>query len=324
MPILVLTQNDVEQLLDMQGCIEAMAEVLEALARGELFQPLRMLAFPPGENSGMGLMPSHRGGSAPAYALKTVCLFPDNTARGLDPHQGTVTLFSGETGEVRALMNASAITAIRTAAVSGVATRLLAREDATDLAIVGSGHQAHPHIAAMLEARPFERIRIASRSFENAEQLAAEWPLAVAVESVEEAVGGADVVCTVTNSSEPVLEHGWLKEGAHINAVGSSVKSARELDTATIVACSLFVDRRESTVNEAGDYLMPLAEGAISGPEHIRAELGEILAGSHPGRTSPDELTVFKSLGLAVEDLAAAEYVVRRAAEAGRGTSVEF
>jgi ornithine cyclodeaminase len=139
MPILVLTQSDVEQLLDMAGCMDAMADVLAALARDELFLPLRMIAFPPGENSGIGLMPAHRGGANPAYALKTICLFPDNPSRGLDPHQGTVSLFSGETGELRALMNASAITAIRTAAVSGVATRLLAREDAQDLAIVGAG-----------------------------------------------------------------------------------------------------------------------------------------------------------------------------------------
>jgi len=324
MSFLVLTQSEVEQLLDMPGCMDAMADILEALARGELFLPLRMIAFPPGENSGIGLMPAHRGGSSAAYSLKTICLFPDNAKRGLDPHQGTVTLFSGETGELRALMNASAITAIRTAAVSGVATRLLAREDAQDLAIVGAGHQAHPHIAAMLEARQFERIRIAARSLESAERLASEWPLATAVDSIEEAVREADVVCTVTNSSEPVLRHEWLKPGTHVNAVGSSVKTARELDTDAIVACSLFVDRRESTVNEAGDYLMPLAEGAISGPEHIKAELGEILTGAHPGRTSDDELTVFKSLGLAVEDLAAAEYVVRRATETGTGTTVEF
>jgi ornithine cyclodeaminase/alanine dehydrogenase-like protein (mu-crystallin family) len=324
MSFVVLTQDEVEQLLDMPGCMDAMADVLEALERGELFLPLRMIAFPPGQSSAIGLMPAYRGGSAPAYSLKTICLFPDNPSRGLDPHQGTVTLFSGETGELRALMNASAVTAIRTAAVSGVATRLLAREDAQDLAIVGAGHQAHPHIAAMLEARQFERIRIAARSLESAERLASDWPLATAVDSVEEAVREADVVCTVTNSSEPVLQHEWLKPGTHVNAVGASVKSARELDTATIVACSLFVDRRESTENEAGDYLVPLAEGAIAGPEHIRAEIGEILAGKHPGRTSDDELTVFKSLGLAVEDLAAAEYVVRRAAETGTGTTVEL
>jgi ornithine cyclodeaminase/alanine dehydrogenase-like protein (mu-crystallin family) len=324
MAFVVLTQSEVEQLLDMPGCMDAMADVLEALDRGELFLPLRMIAFPPGQSSAIGLMPAYRGGSNAAYALKTICLFPDNPSRGLDPHQGTVTLFSGETGELRALMNASAITAIRTAAVSGVATRLLAREDAQDLAIVGAGHQAHPHIAAMLEARQFERIRIAARSLESAERLASEWPLANAVDSVEDAVREADVVCTVTSSSEPVLRHEWLKPGVHVNAVGSSIKTARELDTATVAACSLFVDRRESTVNEAGDYLTPLAEGAISGPEHIKAEIGEILAGKHPGRTSDEELTVFKSLGLAVEDLAAAEYVVRRAAETGIGTTVEL
>jgi ornithine cyclodeaminase len=324
MAFVVLTQSEVEQLLDMPGCMDAMADVLEALDRGELFLPLRMIAFPPGQSSAIGLMPAYRGGSNAAYALKTICLFPDNPSRGLDPHQGTVTLFSGETGELRALMNASAITAIRTAAVSGVATRLLAREDAQDLAIVGAGHQAHPHIAAMLEARQFERIRIAARSLESAERLASEWPLANAVDSVEEAVREADVVCTVTSSSEPVLRHEWLKPGAHVNAVGSSIKTARELDTATVAACSLFVDRRESTVNEAGDYLTPLAEGAIPGPEHIKAEIGEILAGKHPGRTSDEELTVFKSLGLAVEDLAAADYVVRRAAETGTGTTVEL
>lgn len=322
MAIVVLNQSEVEQLLDMEGCIEAMAGILEALARGELFQPLRSIAFPPGESSGIGLMPSHRSGADAAYALKTICLFPDNPKRGLDAHQGTVTLFSGETGEVRALMNASAITAIRTAAVSAVATRLLAREDATKLAIVGSGVQGRSHVEAMRAVKPWESIRVASRTHEHAQTLAEETG-AEAVESVEEAVRGADVVVTATNSREPVLRHEWLKPGAHVNAVGSSIAKARELDTATIVASSLFVDRRESTVNEAGDYLIPFQEGAI-GPDHIKAEIGEILTGAHPGRTAPDELTVFKSLGLAIEDLAAAEYVVRRAQETGAGTTVEF
>ena len=322
MAILVLNQSEVERLLDMEGCIEAMADILEALARGELYQPLRSIAFPPGETSGMGLMPAHRSGGSAAYSLKTICLFPDNPTRGLDAHQGTVTLFSGETGEVRALMNASAITAIRTAAVSAVATRLLAREDASELAILGAGVQGRSHIEAMRAVRPFERIRVASRTYAHAQALAEETGTE-AVESVEEAVRGADVVVTATNAREPVLRREWLKPGTHVNAVGSSIRTTRELDTATIVAGSLFVDRRESTVNEAGDYLFPLEEGAI-GPDHIRAEIGEILAGKHPGRTAPDELTVFKSLGLAVEDLAAAEYVVRRALETGAGTTVEF
>jgi ornithine cyclodeaminase/alanine dehydrogenase-like protein (mu-crystallin family) len=322
MAVLVLNQSEVERLLDMDGCIEAMAGVLEALARGELYQPLRSIAFPPGETSGIGLMPAHRSGASAAYALKTICLFPDNPTRGLDAHQGTVTLFSGETGQMRALMNASAITAIRTAAVSAVATRLLAREDASELAILGSGVQGRSHVEALRAVKLWERIRIASRTHAHAQALAEETG-AEAVESVEEAVRGADVVVTATSSREPVLRHEWLKPGAHVNAVGSSIPTTRELDTATIVAGSLFVDRRESTVNEAGDYLFPLQEGAI-GPDHIRAEIGEILTGEHPGRTAPDELTVFKSLGLAVEDLAAAEYVVRRAQETRTGTTVEF
>ena len=323
MSFLVLTQREVEQLLDMPGCMDAMAEVLEALDRGELFLPLRTIAFPPGERSGIGVMPAYRGGSKAAYSLKTVCLFPDNPARGLDPHQGAVTLFSGETGELRALMNASAITAIRTAAVSGVATRLLAREDARELAIVGAGHQAHPHVAAMLEARPFERIRIASRSFESAERLAAEWPLATAVDTAEEAVRGADVVCTVTSSAEPVVLGEWLEPGTHVNAVGACFPHTRELDGAAMARATLFTDRRESCEREAGDYVLALAEDAIT-DGHIMAELGEVLDGAAPGRTSDDEITVFESLGLAVEDLASAEYLERRAYETGTGTTVEF
>src|SRR5439155_21189605 len=220
--------------------------------------------------------------------------------------------------ELLAVMNASPITAIRTAACSAVATRLLAREDARTLAIVGAGHQAPPHVEAMLAVRDFDEVRIASRTPEHAQRLAAGLPDAEASPSVEAAVRGADVVVTVTNSAEPVLDREWLKAGAHVNAVGACFPTSRELDSATVADSAFFVDRRESAVNEAGDYLLALEEGAI-GPDHIRAEIGEILIGAHPGRTSQDELTVFESLGLAVEDLAAAEYLMRRAAETGRG-----
>src|SRR2546423_7944659 len=179
--MLVLNAHEVEQLLDMPGCMTAMEEALVALARGEFHLPLRPVVKPPGESHFLGLMPTFRSGERPLYALKTVAIFPDNPSRGLDPHQGTVTLYDGTTGEVGAVLNASPITAIRTAAVSGVATRALAKEDARVLAIVGAGHQAHPHVAAMLEARPFEEIRVAARRRESAERLAAEWPLARAV-----------------------------------------------------------------------------------------------------------------------------------------------
>ena len=321
--MLILNEHDVERLLDMPGCMAAMEEALVALARGDFHLPLRPVIRPPGQSHFLGLMPTFRGGERPLYALKTVAVFPENPARGLDPHQGTVTLYDGTTGAVLAVMNASPITAIRTAAVSGLATRALAREDARVLGVVGAGHQAHPHLAAMLEARQFEEIRIAARSLASAERFAAEWPLATAVETAEEAVRGADVVCTVTQSAEPVLQADWLDPGTHINAVGACLPHTRELDGETVARSSLFTDRRESCENEAGDYILALKEGAIA-EGHIRAELGEVLAGTAPGRTSPDEITVFESLGLAVEDLAAAEYLERRARETGAGTTLEF
>jgi ornithine cyclodeaminase/alanine dehydrogenase-like protein (mu-crystallin family) len=323
MTLLVLNQQEVEELLDMEGCIGAMEDALASLARGELHLPLRMIVRPAERDDLFGLMPSHRGGERPLYGLKTVAIFPDNPSRGLDPHQGTVTLYDGETGETLAVLNASAITAIRTAACSAVATKLLARKDARVVAMIGAGHQAKAHLEAMRAVGDFDEIRIVSRNPDHAERLAAQAPNARAVRSAEEALGGADVVVTVTNSPEPVLRREWLAPGTHVNAVGSGFPHTRELDTATVADSAFFVDRRESAENEAGDYLIPLREGAI-GPDHIRAELGEVLVGAKPGRTSDDELTVFESLGLAVEDLFAAEYAVRRARESGRGTELEF
>lgn len=324
--ILVLSEADVERLLPMEECIEVMSEALAALARGEMYQPLRSVVRPPDGAGFIGLMPAHRSASPAAFGLKAINVIPGNPERGLDAHQGAVLLSDGETGELLAVLNASPITAIRTAAVSAVATRALAREDARELAIIGAGVQARSHIEAMAALGRFERARIWSRTAAHAERLAAEagapFPLEVA-ESAEAAVRNADVIVTATSSATPVLQREWLAEGAHVNAVGSSIPTTRELDTETVAAAALFVDRRESTENESGDYLMPLREGAI-GPEHIRAELGDVLVSAAPGRTSAGELTVFKSLGIAIEDLAAAEYVVARARVTGAGTEVAF
>jgi ornithine cyclodeaminase len=324
---LVLGEHDVARLLPMDECVEVMAEALAALERGEMHQPLRFVVRPPDAAGLLGLMPAHRSGASAAFGLKAVCVMPGNPDRGLDAHQGVVILSDGETGEVRAVVNASAITGIRTAAVSGVATRLLAREDARELAVLGAGVQARSHLEAMAVVGAFERARIWSRTPAHAEALAAEpgelpFPVEAAA-SAEEALAGADVVCTTTSAPEPILRRAWLRAGAHVNAVGSSIPTTRELDTETMAAASLFVDRRESTLNEAGDFLFPQREGAI-GPDHIRAELGELLVGSAAGRTSSEELTVFKSLGLAVQDLAAAEHLYRRAREEGAGQEVEL
>jgi ornithine cyclodeaminase/alanine dehydrogenase-like protein (mu-crystallin family) len=328
MKILILSQADVERLLPMGECIDLMAQALLGLARGEAHQPLRMIVRPAGAAGLLALMPAYQGGAKPAFGLKVVGVFPKNVEKGKDAHQGGVMLYDGETGELKALMNASAVTAIRTAAVSGVATRLLARKDAGDLAILGAGVQARSHLKAMAEVRSLRRVRVASRRLESArafaEEMAGRHPFPIeAVASVEAALQGADLIVTATSAREPVVQRGWVAPGAHLNVVGASLPAHREVDGATMAAARLFVDRRESTVNEAGDYLFALKEGAI-GPDHIRAEIGELLLGSARGRTSGEEITLFKSLGLAVEDLAAAAHVDRRARESGVGTWVEF
>jgi ornithine cyclodeaminase/alanine dehydrogenase-like protein (mu-crystallin family) len=320
--LLVLSHADVRRLLPMDECIELMSNVLADLARGRVWQPLRFVIRPPEQTSLMGLMPAHRSAPQSAYALKAICVFPENPARGLDAHQGGVLLFDGETGELRALLDGSAVTAVRTAAVSAVATRALAREDAKELAILGAGVQARSHLEALPHVRALERVRIWSRTPEHAQAIAANanTPFTVeAVGSAEAALRDADLVVTATSSREPVVEKRWLASGAHVNAVGSSIPTTRELDSETMASAALFCDARDSLMNEAGDYLL-----AGLGPEQIRAELGEVLVGAAEGRQAADELTVFKSLGLAAEDLAAAEHVYEAARAEGVGSAVPF
>jgi ornithine cyclodeaminase/alanine dehydrogenase-like protein (mu-crystallin family) len=332
MKILVLNHTEVSQLLPMKECIAVMRVALVALAAGEAHQPLRTIIRPPDAKGVMGLMPAYISGGTSdhqaAFALKAICVFPGNPARDMDSHQGAVLLFSAETGELLAMMNASAITAIRTAAVSGVATDLLAPKNAGKLAIIGSGVQARSHLIAISEVRSLKRCRIASRRLEHAQEFAEEMRPNLsfsleAVETVAEALDGADLIVTATNAVEPIVTREWISAGAHLNLVGSSTPKAREVDSETMAAASLFVDRRESTINEAGDYLLAARDGAI-GPDHIRAEIGEVLKGDKPGRTSPEEITLFKSLGLAIEDAFAAEYLYRKAKEEKVGTWVSF
>lgn len=328
MKVLIFSHDDVTRLLPMTECIEVMEEALRSLAQGEVTLPLRSILRPAGVKGVLAEMPAFRSGDQPMFGLKAICVFPGNASIGKDAHQGGVILFSGKTGEPLAIGNASAITAIRTAAVSAVATRLLAREDAGDLTIIGAGIQARSHLEAMTKVRLIKRTRVISARFAHARQFAAEmqpqfsFPIE-AIETPEAALRGADLIVTATTAREPVIQHEWIAPGAHINAIGTYSPSAREIDSATMAAAGLFVDRRESALNEAGDYLIAAKEGAI-GPEHIRAELGEVLIGAERGRTSPDEITVFKSLGLAIEDLAAAEHIYRKAQQQGAGTWVEF
>lgn len=329
MNVLVLSADDVTSLMPMRECIQVMRDALSALARGEAVLPLRTVMRVPG--GFLGVMPgliNAGDGREGALGMKAVSVFPGNAERGIDTHQGAVLLFEADTGRLSALMDGGAITAIRTAAVSGVATDTLARSDATDLAILGAGVQAGTHLEAIEAVRPLKRVRVWSRNPERAQVFAAEqkarYSLPIeAVRDAEAAVRGADIVTTVTSSAEPILQRGWLKEGAHINAVGSSIPTSREIDSDTLAASRLFVDRRESALNEAGDLLFPMREGRVNA-DHIQAELGEVLVGKLPGRRSDTELTLFKSLGLAVEDVASAAFIARRARETGVGQTVRM
>ena len=328
MKILVLNNQQIRALLPINECIELMADALSALSREEVYQPLRTIIRPPDARGLLGLMSAYRSGEGGAFGLKAICVFPGNPAQGKDAHQGAVTLFDRETGELLALMNASEITAIRTAAVSAVATRLLARADASVLAIIGAGVQARTHLAALACVRDIKRVRVAARTFEHSRKLVEEmqpqftFPIE-AVDTNEEAVRGADLVVTATSSLEPVIQRDWIASGAHVNAIGTHSPKSREVDSATMAAARIFVDRRESALNESGDYLLAAAEGVVS-PESIIGEIGELLVGRKTGRTSQSEITLFKSLGLAIEDVACAEYLHRKALDQRLGTWVDF
>lgn len=331
MQVLVLSAGDVARLLPMQACIAVMRDALGALARGKALVPLRMVMRMPDGSGFLGVMPgqmSAHGGRTGALGMKAVSVFPGNAARGIDTHQGAVLLFETDTGRLSALMDGATITAIRTAAVSGVATDLLARRDATELAILGAGVQARTHLEAIATVRPLGKVRVWSRNLEHARALVAEQKGRSGIDiqalpTADAAVRGADIVATVTASPDPVLQRAWLKEGAHINAVGSSIPTTREIDSATMAAARLFVDRRESALNEAGDLLIPIREGVVK-PDHIQAELGQVIIGENPGRQSARELTLFKSLGLSVEDVASAAYVAQQARETGIGQTVNM
>lgn len=313
----------------MPACIDVMDQALRDVAAGRAILPLRTVVRLPDSPNAFAAMPAVLGeGQSASIGAKIITVFPGNEATPFDSHIGVVLLFDNVNGQLLAIADASSITAIRTAAVSGVATRALARPDAGDLAILGAGVLAMPHLDAMCAVRTIRRVRVWNRSSERAEQFAArareQHGLDVAITSTaRDAVTGADIVCTITSARSPVLEGAWLTPGAHVNAVGASIPTARELDTEAVRRARLYVDRRESALNEAGDFLIPKSEGAVT-DDHIVAELGEVLIGAAPGRNSETEITLFKSLGLAIEDVAALRHVHGKAVASGAGTPVQL
>jgi ornithine cyclodeaminase/alanine dehydrogenase-like protein (mu-crystallin family) len=322
--LVVLDRHEVTRLLPMDECVDVMAKALATVARGNAILPLRPMIRLPDSPNIFALMPAYLG-EPKSVGVKVLTVFPVNHGTPIDAHQGAVLLFEADHGRLLAILDATTVTAIRTAAVSAVATRLLAREDAEEVAILGAGTQGRMHLEAMTVVRSIRHARIWSRTTEHARALAQlardRFELSAEVCSTPaHAVERASIVCTTTAAATPVLEGAWLRPGTHVNAVGACIPTTRELDTEAVRRARLYVDRRESALAEPGDILVPLREGAI-GTDHIVAELGELLieGGERLRRRNDEEITLFKSLGLAVEDLAAAHHVYRKAQSQGAG-----
>jgi alanine dehydrogenase len=298
--MMILDEEAVRELLRMEDLIPAMERALADLSGGRVVQPVRTMV-PVAEHQGfLGLMPAYAG----ALGVKLVAFYPNN--RGIPTHHAVIQLFKPETGEPLVLMDGRLITEERTAAVSAVATKHLARPNASVLALIGSGVQARSHLKALRLVRGFHEVRVWSPR--HAGDFAREFGVRAAA-SAEEAVAGADVIVTATTSKTPVLRGEWLSPGAHINAVGAPRPDWRELDDAVLRRARLYVDSREAAEKESGD---------VRAAGQVVAELGEVAAGTKAGRRSADEVTVFKSLGLAVEDVASADLVYRKALGTGR------
>jgi len=311
---LYISKERIASLLSMEECISVMEKMFRSLHSGECTQPLRSVLRVPGSNGLLGMMP----GFAPAIGvmgIKVISVFNDNSTAGLPSHQGVVILFDSKYGNPLMMFDATEITAIRTAAASALATRLLSRENSESLAIVGSGEQAERHIEAILLVRKIKKINIWSRNEKNSEKLAGKIKdqniVVTVTKNAREAVNNADIICTVTSSPTPVVLGNWIAPGTHINAVGSSTPSSRELDTDTILKSKLYIDSYDSLFNEAGDFLIPKKEGAI-GDDHVTGDIGEVLSGLKKGRENKDEITIFKSLGIASEDIFSAWHIYQK------------
>lgn len=324
--MLVINQKQVEDILTMKACIQVMEDVLKELAAGEAIQHLRSVV-PIEKNNLMGLMPGYLR-KEEVIGTKVITIYPENHQHGQPSHQGVVLLNDAKDGSLKAVMDGTKITAIRTAAVSAVATKALSKKDAEVLSLLGSGEQARTHLEAILLVRPIKLVNIWSRNMEKAKEWKAEmeqkYPVSIHVfETVKGAVREADIICTLTASTEPILCGEWVKEGAHINAVGACKAADRELDSELVRKSLFYVDRVESALNESGDYLFPLKEGVIDS-NHIVGEIGEVLTKKVHGRQSNSEITIFESLGLAIEDLAAANFIYHEGVKSKKGTFISM
>lgn len=326
MPIL-LSEKDVRAVLSMDDLIAAMEQALAQYSTGGARQPLRSVFEVGGPHAFHGVMPAFIEQPA-SLGTKIVTVYASNVARGLPTHLATIILLDPETGGLRAIMDGRYITEARTAAASAASAKHLAKPDARVLAVIGSGVQALSHIEALVRVRPIEEVRVWGRTPAHAETLVADLTPHIGAKlttssSVEQAVRGADVIALVTASREPVLRREWVAAGAHICAVGACRPDQREMETALVRDAVVFVDSRIGALAEAGDIVIPMSEGAIT-EQHVVAELGQVIAGTAKGRTTPDAITVYKSLGMAVEDVAAARVAWERAAAQGIGREFDL
>jgi ornithine cyclodeaminase len=324
---LILGADAVRAALPMAACIDLMVETMAAVSQGKAVLPLRTVTPIPRSENRLGVMPGHLA-EPDVLGAKLICLYPDNPRRGLSSHTGVIILFEAATGQIRALLDAAEITGLRTAAATAAASRALARRDAGDLAVLGTGEQALAHLKALAIVHELRRVRVWGRDIENARALShrasalCPAPIEVCVDA-RDAVDGADLICTVTASSEPILEGGWLSPGVHVNLVGASVQTSSEIDVAGVARASYFVDYRPSALAQAGELKRAMDAGAV-GPDHILAEIGEVHLGVHPGRRADSEITVYKSLGVAAQDLAAADAIYKMAGRLGLGTAARL
>ena len=327
--MLVLSRADVEGLLDLDRLREAVATAMADLSAGRVSMPPRIAAIVSERDALLAAMPAYLPSSG-ALATKLVSLFPRNTDR--PTHQAVIVVFDAENGSPLALMDGEAITAARTAAGSALATDLLARRDAQVLAVIGTGVQAHAHLRAVPRVRQFREVRVAGRDTKKAKALLAkakEWLARAelrATDSYAEAANGADVICAATHSPEPVVRREWLKPGAHVTSVGYNT-AGREVDGATFRDALVVVESRSATLAPppagSNDIAMAIAEGAMT-REHVHAELGELVSGARPGRADASQITLYKSVGVAAQDAAAALMVLENARKAGVGRTIEL
>lgn len=328
MALQIIDRDLVRKLLPMETCIGLMETAMLQTAAGTTCQPPRwIIDLPAGEGKCFGLMPGAMA-EPEIFGAKLTAVYPQNGAKGFQSHQGTIVLFEAEIGAPVAIVHGGEVTAIRTAAASGLATRVLSNPGAGDLAILGCGEQAREHLVSMSCVRTLRRVRVWGRNPARAQAFAREnassSPVPIEVcASVEETVRDADLICTVSAAAEPILESAHVADGAHLNVVGSSVAAAAEIGNELVRRARFFVDYRPSALLQAGEFLAAKRAGMVD-DAHILAEVGEVLAGSNPGRQNGEEVTIYKSLGIPAEDLVCANYLLQTAQARNLGDRIAF